>query len=381
MQEDFGAYLKAQRELRGISLEEISNETKIPVRHLQALEGNEQDELPDEVFVKGYIKAYADSIGADADEVLSAYDETVLAPIREEAENQRIIEESLNRRKKNTFVGILSVVIIAGLAAAGYLYISNEPLGTQPQKVVSEKKIKKAAVKEVKDTVEVLQDNEILEEDLEKIDDAKSLADEKPDKPEDEPKTDEVASKPAEPKKPLAKKKEEVASEPAEPKKALAKKKEEEVSKPAEPKKTLVKEKKNNNTAETGHKSSEQKKIALASIASENKVEENGAGKPENSVTIQAHKNNGIDKKPESLHLVVKAEQEGWFNLIVDGSTRRDFILPAGSSKSFRAESSIKVWIGNKQGTKLVLNDKALQLPESVDNVIRNFSITAKLLE
>jgi cytoskeleton protein RodZ len=369
MQEDFGAYLKAQRELRGITLENISNETKIPLRHLEGLEGNEQDELPDEVFVKGYIKAYADSIGADVDEVLTAYDETVLAPIREEAENQRVIEEGLNKKKKSTLVGFFVVIIISGLALAGYLLVSEEPKSSQPKLAVSTKKIEKTAEKKVDSLLEVdaQQDEVNLKEEPGKNDDSESAINDKPDEqkeiPKDEPKTNEVANKPTELKKPLTRIKEEAKS------------------KPAEPKKVITEKKKNNNTAETGNKSPEQKKQEAASIALKNNVKENRASNQENSVTIQAHKNNDTVKKSETLHLVVKAEQEGWFNLIVDGANRKDFILPAGSSKSFKAKNSINLWIGNKKGTKLILNDKAIQLPETIDNVLRNFVVTAKLLE
>jgi cytoskeleton protein RodZ len=58
MVENFGSYLKHERELRGVSLEEISGATKIHIRFLQALEDNQFDELPGEVFIKGYIRSY-----------------------------------------------------------------------------------------------------------------------------------------------------------------------------------------------------------------------------------------------------------------------------------------------------------------------------------
>ena len=41
MTEDFGSYLKSERELRGVPLEEISTTTKIPIRFLQAMEENQ----------------------------------------------------------------------------------------------------------------------------------------------------------------------------------------------------------------------------------------------------------------------------------------------------------------------------------------------------
>ena len=38
MVEDFGSYLKAERKLRGVTLEELHTKTKIPIHYLQALE-------------------------------------------------------------------------------------------------------------------------------------------------------------------------------------------------------------------------------------------------------------------------------------------------------------------------------------------------------
>ena len=65
MIENFGSYIKHERELRGVPLEEISRITKIHIRFLEALEDNRFDELPGEVFIKGYIRSYANIIGSD----------------------------------------------------------------------------------------------------------------------------------------------------------------------------------------------------------------------------------------------------------------------------------------------------------------------------
>ena len=73
MAEDFGSYLKSERELRGVTLDELHSKTMIPVRFLQALENNQFDELPGQVFIRGYIRSIAKVIGAQEDEVLSTY--------------------------------------------------------------------------------------------------------------------------------------------------------------------------------------------------------------------------------------------------------------------------------------------------------------------
>jgi cytoskeleton protein RodZ len=77
MVESFGSYLKHERELRGVPLEEISGATKIHIRFLKALEENSFDELPGEVFIKGYIRSYAKIIGSDVEELLNIYKESV----------------------------------------------------------------------------------------------------------------------------------------------------------------------------------------------------------------------------------------------------------------------------------------------------------------
>jgi cytoskeleton protein RodZ len=76
MVENFGSYLKHERELRGVPLEEISGATKIHIRFLKALEENSFDELPGEVFITGYIRSYANIIGSDVEEMINIYKES-----------------------------------------------------------------------------------------------------------------------------------------------------------------------------------------------------------------------------------------------------------------------------------------------------------------
>ena len=76
MSEDFGSYLKHERELRGVPLDEIAQSTKISIRFLRALEENRFEDLPGEVFVKGFIRSYGQAIGSNVDELLAAYHES-----------------------------------------------------------------------------------------------------------------------------------------------------------------------------------------------------------------------------------------------------------------------------------------------------------------
>lgn len=69
----FGANLKRERELRAISLEEISKTTKISVRLLTAIEMDRYDIFPEGIFRKSFIKSYAKYLGMNEDKVLQEY--------------------------------------------------------------------------------------------------------------------------------------------------------------------------------------------------------------------------------------------------------------------------------------------------------------------
>ena len=116
MIENFGSYLKHERELRGVPLEEISRITKIHIRFLEALEDNRFDELPGEVFIKGYIRSYANIIGSDVDEMLNSYEESI---------GNKLIEKGTDSQSKSTntakkYIGF----VIAGLSILALLFFT-----------------------------------------------------------------------------------------------------------------------------------------------------------------------------------------------------------------------------------------------------------------
>lgn len=63
-----GGRLRAAREGRGLSLQDIANQTRIPVRHLQHVEQEEWDDLPAVTYCVGFVRAYANAVGLDGQE-------------------------------------------------------------------------------------------------------------------------------------------------------------------------------------------------------------------------------------------------------------------------------------------------------------------------
>ena len=67
----FGASLRRERELRGVSLQEIAASTKIGVSMLQAIEDDRLDKLPQGLFVRGFVREYARFLALDEQKILT----------------------------------------------------------------------------------------------------------------------------------------------------------------------------------------------------------------------------------------------------------------------------------------------------------------------
>src|SRR5437868_13716927 len=71
--DSIGRYLRGAREARGMSVEEIARATRIPFVSVERIEGDHFDDLPGEVFVRGFLKAYARAVSLPVDDVLARY--------------------------------------------------------------------------------------------------------------------------------------------------------------------------------------------------------------------------------------------------------------------------------------------------------------------
>jgi transcriptional regulator with XRE-family HTH domain len=69
----FGDELRREREIRGISLKEIADATKISKRFLDALERNDHRTLPAPVFTRGFVREYSRYVGLNAEEMVNRY--------------------------------------------------------------------------------------------------------------------------------------------------------------------------------------------------------------------------------------------------------------------------------------------------------------------
>lgn len=104
-----GSYLARQRRLRGISLEELADRTKLPIRSLERLESGAFDGAPDG-FARGFVRSVAGALGLDVDEA-------VMRLLREPPDDDA--EQAMSRAALRQRAALLALVVAAGLAAAG----------------------------------------------------------------------------------------------------------------------------------------------------------------------------------------------------------------------------------------------------------------------
>ena len=310
MVENVGSYLKHERELRGVPLEEISGATKIHIRFLKALEENSFDELPGEVFIKGYIRSYANIIGSDVEEMLNIYKESV------ELKNKEIVSpptSSFGAQPKTFLMFGLLILVVAGLFVGVGSLIKK---GGDPED-------KQAPL--IQEQAETIISNPSISSDI-----SENLIVEKiTEKNETVPQEDTIGSETP----------------------GLSVSLSDQIAEDLDKKKAL------------SSQESTELNVQIPSILQ----------------TDQDPQTPESMEKP--LRLTIRAKENSWFNMTIDDFREEDFILPAGTAKTFGANDVFRLTVGNKTGVELSLNGKLLTLPESKDKVIKDFIINSTRVE
>jgi cytoskeleton protein RodZ len=71
---EFGERLKREREMREVSMDELTKATRISIRFIEALENEEWEKLPGGVFGRGFVRSIARYLGLDEEALLGEYD-------------------------------------------------------------------------------------------------------------------------------------------------------------------------------------------------------------------------------------------------------------------------------------------------------------------
>jgi len=114
-------YLRGLREAKGVSLDDISRSTRVGRRHLEALESDKLEDLPARVFVKGFIRAYCDTLEAPPDQAFDLFRQTAGEPARAERSTSRPSFGARPRRGGPLLVSAILVLALGGSLFALHL--------------------------------------------------------------------------------------------------------------------------------------------------------------------------------------------------------------------------------------------------------------------
>lgn len=117
----FGENLRREREMRGVTLEEISAATKISIRFLKSIENEEFSRLPGGIFSRSFVRAYARYLGLDEDPLIEEYQQAARA--RTDIDLSHFTPPRANSRpeRHSSWHGLWAVAIAAGLLVLGLI--------------------------------------------------------------------------------------------------------------------------------------------------------------------------------------------------------------------------------------------------------------------
>ncbi|MEX2475171.1 RodZ domain-containing protein [Marinobacter sp.] len=127
--ESAGSLLRRERERKGLSLSDIADAQHLRPVIIQAIENGDYQQVDSELFLKGYVRAYAKHVGLDADAVVATLDQE-LEPLRlkkaEALEANPLVDIERRKRQKRKTARILGFLVAIAIAAGVVLYVLND---------------------------------------------------------------------------------------------------------------------------------------------------------------------------------------------------------------------------------------------------------------
>ncbi len=120
----FGRHLLRQRELRGLSREEVARRVKLAPGVVEAIESGDVERVPPRAYLLGALRGYAAAVGLDPDEVVLRW---------QEAEGDEAPAAAAPRRRRVRW--LIAVAALAILAAAAAMLLLARPAAPGPERV------------------------------------------------------------------------------------------------------------------------------------------------------------------------------------------------------------------------------------------------------
>lgn len=127
----FGRYLQAIRLEKKISLEQVAAQTRVGLGNLLLVEQEDHEQLPAEVYVKGFLRSYAAAIGADGDEVVRRY-ESRLGVVHKIAESEASVGKSETRLGLKLIISLGLFLCIIAVSVLVISFVRRTPSTEEP---------------------------------------------------------------------------------------------------------------------------------------------------------------------------------------------------------------------------------------------------------
>lgn len=126
-----GQQLKQAREKKGLSDADIAQAQHLRPAIIQAIEAGDYQLVDSELFLKGYVRAYAKQVGLDDDALVAALDHE-LEPLRQQREQEvqanPLVDIERRRRRKRRIAKVVLLLAVAALAAyLVYVFVLPKP--------------------------------------------------------------------------------------------------------------------------------------------------------------------------------------------------------------------------------------------------------------
>lgn len=116
-----GNKFQTARDTQGLTLEQMVSRTRIQESHLRALESDSLEQLPERVFTKGFVRAYARSLELDEEECLRLFEEGSASFYQKEKEGEEIRKRFLGKQgiQKERTSRAMVILLVGGLLLLG----------------------------------------------------------------------------------------------------------------------------------------------------------------------------------------------------------------------------------------------------------------------
>ncbi len=334
IEEGLGPYLRREREERGISIREVSDQTRIRTFYLERIETGEYDRLPAIPIARGFVRAYATSIGVDSDSAARQFDREVahrLEEAKEPALSERIAFSDIAPRRGGQMLFVSVAAVACFLLVSGVLlwFLRGKTERLVPLAGLAERV--KAAAGPAIGQLPQMWNREASPQGAPR---AGAAA------PARRPAAGGSGSNGG------------VTGKGSPPEGGAA-------------------------LPSPGPGGREKAVSALSSAPLESQAQSPPPAAPAGPSVEASPVPSPVEGR---LALRVLALEDTWVRIVVDQKETQELLLMAGNEKNWRGAERFILTVGNVSGTQVSLNGAKISLPQTSSNIVRDFVITEKLL-